>query len=236
MDNPSLNFLECVNSKLVQLGSEFVYIGGTVIPFHVPRLTQSHDYRETLDIDVIVQALKDYWDIPDFEEKLKGIGIHNSFDHSDPKCRYILHDEILGDIKIDFLATTPEVLGFPCKWFPEAANNTQTFNLPSGAKIRVPKLRYIMGLKLEAFFDRGADEIYESKDLQDIILLLTDPDNRDLLRQRVSEGEITDYLWTSFHKLAEIKDLVDFIGHDFRADEKDVGDDILKYLNSPAPF
>lgn len=230
---PFINpYLEIVHPLLVELNLEIVYIGGAVIPLYVPELTKSHGYRETLDIDVIVLALSNYWDLPDLEKQLSKQGITPSMDPGDPRCRYILNHTEKGPIKIDILATNSDVHGFPCDWFIDAAQNTEERELKSGMKILIPQITYMMALKLKAFFDRGVNA-FDSKDLQDIILLLTVEENRKELRIKTPNSLVSQFVWDSFGKLAQSRAVIDYIEGDFRSDEEEISMAIIRFINMP---
>jgi len=157
-----------VAKALGELVSEVVFVGGAAVSFYLDTdLGQPSEL--TNDIDCVVEVIN-YGEFQKLENKLQAKGFRPSLEKYDGQ---IICRKKLGNLKVDFMPTDAEVLSFGNPWFADGYKNKVQiavgefnlwfFNLP-----------YFVASKLEAFNSRGEKygDIRESKDLEDIALLL----------------------------------------------------------------
>lgn len=142
-----------------------VFVGGATIGLYLDPIGRMA-LRTTDDVDVIVPALETQGGWLHLQRRLHASGWVP--DATGPICRHVSPD----GIPVDFMARDPAVLGFAGRWYPAAVERARTVKLSTGRLIRIPTLPCLLACKLEAFADRGRDDPYISKDLEDIVTLV----------------------------------------------------------------
>ncbi len=187
--------LERAARALGPLLVELVFVGGSIIGLYLSD-TSSPMPRATEDVDAIVKATTrvEYYR---FAELMRNQGFDQAL--GEPIiCRWRGHGLI-----IDLMPTNEASLGFANRWYASAYTTAQSYPLTGGITIKVIDAAHLLATKLEAFFSRGADDIYASHDLEDIVLLI---DNRPELSFEIdsSPAEVKDFISTSCSKLLEL--------------------------------
>jgi predicted nucleotidyltransferase len=161
-----IEMLEAVADALGdRLRSELAFVGGCTTALLVSDDVVLDDIRFTDDVDLVVE-LTGIAKWHSFEQTLRGKGFKP--DQADGViCRMLL-----GELKVDFMPTDPEVLGFSNAWYREGLANASENLLPNGLKIRVFTAPYFLATKLEAFAGRGMGDVLGSKDIEDVLLVL----------------------------------------------------------------
>ncbi|MEM9446635.1 MAG: hypothetical protein AAGA18_14935 [Verrucomicrobiota bacterium] len=155
-----------VSRKLDALGINFAFVDGGIIELLVdePSLI---DFRPTIDVDVIVEAIGQY-DYSRLEEKFREAGFENDTREDAPICRWILEN-----ITVDIMPIEATNLGLNCRWFPEALTESITVKVQNlNTKLKVISQPYFIATKVEAFKDRGNKDFYASHDIEDLITLI----------------------------------------------------------------
>jgi hypothetical protein len=99
----------------------------------------------------------------------------------------------------------PRLAGFGGVWLARAAAAAIERELPPGRVIRVVPPVHLVATKLEAFADRGGDEVLASKDFEDITHLV---DGRAELLGEVADAsdELSSFVRDRFRLLMRLRD------------------------------
>ncbi|WP_299009249.1 hypothetical protein [uncultured Shewanella sp.] len=178
------------------LGSDILrktaFVGGATTGFLLTDELAQESVRSTDDVDLIVSTLG-YVQNAEFEQTLRERGfIENPEDN-------VICRKWLNDIQVDFMPTD-ETLGFTNRWYAAALEQAQDYELKPGLVIRLLTPAYFLATKLEAFKGRGADFLWESRDLEDIVSLI---DGRDTLIEdiKTANKEMLAYISTELDTL-----------------------------------
>lgn len=114
----------------------------------------------------------------------------------------------LGELKVDFMPDDETILGFSNRWYKQALENTQDFQLSDDLVIRLLSPTYFVATKLEAYKGRGNDDPLASHDMEDILNIIdgrpelidefnnADQDVREFITEEIStllEHNMIDY-------------------------------------------
>jgi hypothetical protein len=138
-------------------------------------------------VDVIAEILT-YVDYIAFSERLRKAQFTEDTSEEPLTCRWF-H----GNLKLDVLALSKEVLGYTNLWYKSALDHAVPFVLPSGQPIRMITAPYFLGTKMEAFRGRGQMDFLASHDLEDFIAVI---DGRSTILKEVADspGDVREYL------------------------------------------
>lgn len=162
------DMLKQVAEKLTpELREKMVFVGGCTTCLFVDEASQN-EIRSTEDVDLIISVLT-HSDYRQFQDKLKELGFQELglLDEEGPICRMKL-----GNTLIDLMPTHEEILGFTNKWYPLAFETAKDYILCEEIHIKLIDPVYFLATKLEAFLNRGNNDILESKDIEDILIIL----------------------------------------------------------------
>jgi len=165
MQNPNLEILMLVVSRLGDLAGEMVFSGGCATGLLI-KDAAAPPIRATRDVDAIVQVVShaDYYQL---SEKLRVKGFTEDTSDDAPVCRWVIDSAIL-----DVMPTDERILGFGNRWYAAAVENAVAVQLPSGSSIRMVSAPYFLLTKLAAFDGRGGGDYLMSHDMEDIIAVL----------------------------------------------------------------
>lgn len=79
---------------------------------------------------------------------------------------------LLISMQLDLVPLDEKILGFANRWYKPGFEAAATATLPSGLVLRLLSAPYFMATKLEAFKDRGNNDVYLSHDLEDVITVV----------------------------------------------------------------
>lgn len=157
-----------------------VFVGGAIISLYLdPRPHQKT--RATDDVDLIVPTVHSRGRWLMLQRDLTERGWQ-----PDPDARHICRYISPEGHPVDFMAEDPTVLGFAGEWYPAAVRHAIDHPLPDGRVIRIPPAPLLLACKLEAYGDRGREDPFVSKDLEDIVTLT---EGRRALRDEVAAAE-----------------------------------------------
>ncbi|MBK8070777.1 MAG: hypothetical protein IPK34_01600 [Ramlibacter sp.] len=124
------------------------------------------DARATEDVDAIVEvvSLARYHALA---EQLMAQGFRQTMADNTPPFRWYWHG-----MQLDLVPLDEKVLGFANRWYQPGFEAAATATLPSGLVLRHLSAPYFMATKLEAFKDRGNNDVYLSHDLEDVITVV----------------------------------------------------------------
>lgn len=160
------DMLKKVVSKLTpSLREKIVFVGGCTTCLFVDDVSQE-DIRSTEDVDLIISVLT-HGEYRHFQEELKSCGFKELGleDEEGPICRMKLEN-----ILIDLMPTNA-ILGFENKWYPIAFETAENYQLDDFI-IKLIHPIYFLATKFEAYNNRGNGDILESKDIEDILIVI----------------------------------------------------------------
>lgn len=205
-NNPNLTILSAAVEQLGPLVDDMVFLGGCATPLLITD-PAAPDARITKDVDVIteVASRSDYYRL---SERLRERGFCEDTSEDAPLCRWIS-----GEILLDVMPTSSNILGFSNRWYGPAIEKAEEISLPSGHHIRIVTAPYFLATKLEAFFGRGKGDYMASHDMEDMVALI---DGREELAREVvhSDKEVKEYLKEKFSLLLNTAEFIESLpGH-----------------------
>ena len=96
------------------------------------------------------------------------LGFRNVVGQGQPLCRWIIANTV-----VDVMPSDLEVLGFSDKWLGQTLEQARFVQLRDGIAIRVASAPCFLALKLQAFQERGADDYFGSRDIEDIVTIIS---------------------------------------------------------------
>ena len=165
MANPNIELLTSIANAMGALREQVVFVGGcaTVLLITQPLVA---DARATEDVDAIVEvaSLVGYHALA---AQLMEQGFKQTMADNTPPFRWYWNG-----MQLDLVPLDEKVLGFANRWYKPGFEAAITAALPSGLQLRHLSAPYFMATKLEAFKDRGNDDVYLSHDLEDVITVV----------------------------------------------------------------
>jgi hypothetical protein len=161
----TLESMRIVARHFNALHHPYAFLGAAVLPLLMDN-PDLFDIRPTKDVDLAVKLVT----LPEFyemEQKLRQIGFQHDTRPGAPICRWIVEG-----VTVDVMPTESPVLGMSTRWFKEALEAASLKSLGDESVAPVISPPYFLATKLAAFRDRGFGDLYLSKDLEDIIILL----------------------------------------------------------------
>lgn len=165
MPDPNLPLLEDAARKLAPFLEEIVFVGGVTLGLLITDEAAS-PIRGTTDVDVIAKIIT-YTDYVEFSERLRQARFIEDAGEKPLACRW--HH---GNLTLDVLPLSKEVLGFTNRWYASALDHASTFALSGGQSIRVITALFFLGTKMEAFRGRGNRDYQASHDLEDFVAII----------------------------------------------------------------
>jgi predicted nucleotidyltransferase len=173
-----------VAKALGELNKEVVFVGGAMLSLYIDD-PAAEDIRPTKDIDLTFQ-ISTFGKLEELRVKLTEKGFKQS--HEDHViCRFRFED-----LLVDVMSTHAVDWAPSNRWFLPGFEKAITIELEETV-IRILPLPYFLATKLEAFFRRGAHDLYASHDLEDILYIFNY--TTDLVVQVLAaDQELLDYL------------------------------------------
>jgi predicted nucleotidyltransferase len=204
-----LEMLKAVASALGEdLRGRLVFVGGCTTALFITDPITLEDVRATDDIDLIVDLTgQPAWAI--LQEELRQRGFMEAADE-DVICRMRL-----GKLKVDFMPDDPAVLGFSNRWYAKGIETAISIQLSDELTILILTPPLFLATKLEAFAGRGKDDLFMSRDAEDLLLIV---DGRESLRDEVivADAEVRAFIAARFRALLEHQDFDDFLEGNIR--------------------
>jgi predicted nucleotidyltransferase len=190
MANPNLELLSGMAHAMGPLCEQVVFVGGCATGLLISQPLVA-DARATEDVDAIVEvaSLVGYHALAD---QLMARGFKQTMADTTPPFRWFWHG-----MQLDLVPLDEKVLGFANRWYRPGFEAAVFSTLPTGLELRHLSAPYFVATKLEAFKDRGNNDVYLSHDLEDIITVV---DGRDeLLTELVAApGEVRHFIAEHF--------------------------------------
>lgn len=211
--NPALlDILRTVASALgVDLRERLVFLGGSVTALLITDRVTLKDVRTTDDVDLIIN-LAGYPGWTELLEQLRAKGFSESAQDS-VICRLRL-----GRLKVDFMPDDPNILGFSNRWYAKAIDTANTYRLSDELNINLIAPEMFIATKLEAYLSRGNDDLFSSKDAEDILLII---DGRPELIDEISasDEEVRRFISEQIKAMIDNPDFYDFVEGNVRSPE-----------------
>jgi len=158
----NLKVVEKVASRLEEINSDVIYVGGAVISLYVTD-EGAEQPRPTMDIDISVQV-STYGEMDRLREKLAEKEIYPE------PTEDIMYRYSYEDILIDFIPYTETPLGPSNSWLKPGFEKAYPFKI-GNSEIRILPVSLFLATKWEAFKSRGNDP-RTSHDFEDIIYVI----------------------------------------------------------------
>lgn len=171
MANPNIELLSGMARAMGPLCEQVVFVGGCATGLLISQPLVA-DARATEDVDAIVEvaSLVGYHALAD---QLMARGFKQTMADNTPPFRWFWQG-----MQLDLVPLDERVLGFANRWYRPGFEAAVLATLPTGLVLRHLSAPYFVATKLEAFKDRGNNDVYLSHDLEDIITVV---DGRDEL-------------------------------------------------------
>lgn len=199
--------LEMLKAVATALGDDLrnrlVFVGGCTTALFITDPVTLEDVRSTDDIDLIVDlAGLHEWAM--LLEDLRTKGFVEAAD-DDVICRMRL-----GRLKVDFMPDDEAILGFSNRWYATGIETAQPHILDTGLDIKVLTPPIFVATKLEAFQGRGNNNLYASRDAEDLLLMV---DGREELLAEISAAsdDVRQFTAEGFRALLANSDSTTFL-------------------------
>ncbi|KQV30341.1 hypothetical protein ASC97_22835 [Rhizobium sp. Root1203] len=204
-----LEMLKVVATALKQdLRDRLVFVGGCTTALFITDPVTLEDVRATDDIDLIVD-LAGLAEWGQLLEQLRERGFKESSDDD------VIRRMRLGPLKVDFMPDDEAILGFSNRWYAKGIETAEVHKLTESLTIRLLTPTLFIATKLEAFAGRGGDDLFSSRDAEDILLVV---DGREELGQELANADldVKTYIAEQFQALLKHTDFDDFLEGNLR--------------------
>lgn len=204
--------IEMLKTVAIALGddlrSRLVFVGGCTTALFITDPVTLEDVRSTDDIDLIVD-LAGFAEWTALLEQLRLKGFVEAADEA-VICRMRL-----GPLKVDFMPDDDTILGFSNRWYATGIETAVSRTLADDLEIRVLTSPIFVATKLEAFKGRGQNDLFLSRDAEDILLIV---DGREELAEEIAAAskELREFIGQAFRDLLEHADFADFLDGNLR--------------------
>lgn len=173
-----------VAKALRELNNEVVFVGGAMVAMYIDD-PAAEDIRPTKDLDLTFQITTP-GKLEELREKLIAKGFIQT--HEDNViCRFRF-----DDLMVDVMSTQAVGWAPSNRWFMPGFQKSFSLEVED-VSIRLMPLPYFLASKMEAFFDRGIQDLYASHDLEDILYIFNYTTN--LVEQILAaDDEVIAYL------------------------------------------
>lgn len=206
-----------VARALGDLNKEVVFVGGAMVSLYADTKA-AEDVRPTKDLDLSFN-ITSVAELEKLREELVKKGFKEAADEA-VICRF-KYDDLLVDVM-----STKLVGWAPSNRWYEQGFKTSIERIVEEQTIRIMPLPFFLASKLDAFFNRGAKDLYASRDLEDIVYLLN-YSSGIVEEAKRSETEVQAYLVASFNKILSDNSIMAAIqGHIYPSGS----DEIFKHI------
>ncbi len=203
MANPNIELLTSIANAMGTLREQVVFVGGCATGLLITQPIVA-DARATEDVDAIVEvaSLVKYHALA---QRLMERGFKQTMADNTPPFRWYWNG-----MQLDLVPLDEKVLGFANRWYKPGFEAATTATLPAGLQLRHLSAPYFMATKLEAFKDRGNNDVYFSHDLEDVITVV---DGRDELMDELTSAptDVRDFVTLTFRGLLKHPDFTNVL-------------------------
>lgn len=185
------------NALGTELLNKVVFVGGCTTGLFITDEFTIEQIRSTDDVDLILSLMGGKAEWFTFQDRLRKNGFKEKMSENAPVCAMWL-----GELRVDFMPDDEEILGFSNRWYKEAQETAQIYDL-DGTSIRLVTPPYFIGTKLEAFKGRGNGDALTSQDIEDVLNLI---DGRESLMDEMaaSSTDLRKYIADEFKLLLKL--------------------------------
>ncbi|MBB2973130.1 hypothetical protein [Mesorhizobium sp. RMAD-H1] len=204
-----LDMLKAVATALGDdLRDRLVFVGGCTTALFITDPITLEDVRATDDIDLIVD-LAGHAEWAALQDDLRLKGFMEAADEA-VICRMRL-----GPLKVDFMPDDETILGFSNRWYAAGIETAVTSTLDTGLDIKILTPVMFVATKLEAFAGRGQNDLFMSRDAEDILLIV---DGRPDLVEEIAAApaEVRVFIGQGFRDFLGHPDFDDFLDGNLR--------------------
>lgn len=206
-----------------------VFVGGCTTALLLTDTYATTQVRHTEDVDLIVHVPNQLaW--YQHEQMLRSKGFKTTMvDDDSPICAMNLNG-----LRVDFMPDDPAILSFSNSWYPAAYKSANKYTLPDGTEIRLIEPVHFIATKLEAYKQRGNNDLLLSQDIEDILTLA---DGRTELLDEVQDASqaLRHYLHIELEQLQAHRDFKDAAQTAANGDPDRV-DEILRRIKMISSF
>ncbi len=183
-----------VAKALGELNRKVVFVGGAMVSLYIDD-SAAEDIRPTKDIDLTFQ-ITTVSQLEVLRQALTDKGFHEHPD-SNVICRFAFED-----LLVDVMSTQTVGWAPSNRWFEPGFNKAIAVPLED-IEVQILPLPYFMASKIDAFFDRGIEDLYASHDFEDIVYIFNY--SMGLVGQilNADSDEVKIYLVDSIKKILE---------------------------------
>ena len=200
MANPNIELLTAIANAMGALRDQVVFVGGCATGLLITKPLVA-DARATEDVGAIVEvaSLVGYHALAG---QLVDQGFKQTMADNTPPFRWYWQGMQLNLVPVD-----EKVLGFANRWYKAGFGAAVTATLPSGLQLRHLSAPYFMATKLEAFNDRGNNDVYLSHDLEDVITVV---DGREELVNELAAApaDVRDFVSKTLRGILQRTDFI----------------------------
>jgi hypothetical protein len=201
MADPNIQQLIAAARLLKPLLDEVVFIGGCTTGLFISD-PGAAGVRPTFDVDVITE-ITSYEDYVVFSERLRKLKFEEDTSEGAPLCRWKN-----GETTLDVMPLDEKILGFSNRWYKDAMEHAQRYELEADLQIRLVTAPYFCATKIEAFRGRGKGDYLSSHDLEDLITVVDGrPELVDELRS--APDDVRSYIAAAVSELLETSAFID---------------------------
>lgn len=199
--------LQMLQTVAEALGGDFrerlVFVGGCTTALFITDEVTLEDVRATDDVDLIVD-LVGYAGWAQLQEELRQGGFGES-QEDNVICRMRL-----GDLKVDFMPDDAGILGFTNRWYAKGLETSIGHALSDGLTIKRLAPELFVATKLEAYLGRGQGDLFTSRDMEDILLII---DGRPEIVDEIlgADAEVREFIADQFTALLKDADFEYFL-------------------------
>ena len=200
MIDPNLKLLEEAATVLRPVLDEFVFLGGCATGLLVTDPAVA-GVRSTMDVDVITEV-SSYGEYHDLADRLRQLGLTEDSREDAPICRWRF-----GDLTIDVMPTSEEILGFSNRWYGPAISSAQEVEV-GAVSIKLVTPVYFLATKLEAFLGRGNNDFGGSRDLEDLVAVV-DGRSTVVADVQAASSDVRLYIGSEVRQLLGVEEFTD---------------------------
>jgi len=196
LKNSTINRLATIKiaKALGELNREVVFVGGAMVSLYIDD-PSAEDIRPTKDIDLTFQVTT-VSQLEALREALIDKGFQEQAD-SNVICRFTYEDLLVDVMSTQTIGWAPSN-----RWFASGFDKAITARLEN-VEVQILPLPYFLASKMDAFFDRGINDLYASHDFEDIVYLFNY--STGLVEQvlNADSGALRNYLVDCIKKILE---------------------------------
>jgi predicted nucleotidyltransferase len=165
--SPNRDLLIRTARRLRPMLDEVVFIGGQMAELLLSDIGAVR-LRPTIDVDIIVSvSTRSAYD--KIEAQLRALGFEPDRRQGAPICRTVSRDGLV----LDTMPLDQSILGFSNSWYPYAIESATNTLLEPELTIRAISAPAFLATKWEAFASRGNNDPLMSRDLEDIVMVVS---------------------------------------------------------------